>query len=374
METIIKSRSFAEAAGMAAAAAERDVLSPFSLVTLSGTQKWLNVTGCDGTLQISVRTECETAGADWSLAAPASRLARFAAALPDGDTRLLPSGGADKLTIEGGGVRFSTFAKEPISAMGGVEGSSSLGVPANVLRSLLCHVKYAMCDDETRKSIDGVHLACRDSRLFAVATDGKRLAHAEWDCKNFADAERPFAVTLPRRTVDTLVSLIKRDDDDELGVHADAQGIMFVHSRWCVTSKLVGIPYPNWRQVVPTDLPGSAAMDRATLVAALERVALVADAQNGAALGITGEGVKLSATSLGGDGAGVTAGAEFGDVKLDGGVTWNGVINPRYMLDSLKCADDSTVRIRFADPLDGKPLIIEGEAPWYCVLMPMRAK
>ena len=372
MDTTIKSRSFAEAAGMAAAAAERDALSPFSLVTLSGTQKWLNVTGCDGTMQISVRTECETVGGDWSLAAPASRLARFAAALPEGGVRLLPSAACDKLTIEGCGVRFSTFAKEPISAMGGVEGSSSLGVPANVLRSLLCHVKYAMCDDTTRKALDGVHIECRDSRLSAVATDGRRLAHVEWDCGDSADAERPFAVTLPRRTVETLVSLIKRDDSDELGVHADSKSIMIVHSRWCVTSKVLDIPYPKWRQVVPQKQQGVAAMDRAMLVAALERVALVADSQTGAAMGITADGVKFAARRYG-DGDGATAGAEFGGVTPEGG-TWNGVVNPRYMLDALKCADDSAVRIRFDDPSSVRPITIEGEAPWYCVLMPMRAK
>ena len=364
-KTTLKSCAFAKAAGLAAAAASREKLRPLSMVSLAATKHWLTISGCDGTVQISVRASAET-GEDWSAAAPAALLARFAAAMPAGDTLLTFAPG--HLAIDGGGVSFGASTKEAWSAMVAPKGEAKAEVPASALRELLRKTKFAISVDDTRKTILGLNLVLGSGILGATATDGRRLAHAEWIADEGADGDaEKFDVTLPRRTVDALAALLaKCRDEEEVSILADGKAAMFTGSEWSVTSEVLAEPFPAWRQVVPKDVPHSARLSRVPFVAARERAALAADVSGGVAVGLADGRATFGARS-----AETSAGAEIAACRVQDGATYNGVVSARMMLDALKALDDDEFRIEFSDDGAAKPIVFRNSAPWFCVLMPM---
>ena len=361
-KTKIESGRFASAIGMAAAAASRDALSQFAVVTVSATKKWVAATGTDGVIQTSVRVGAETES-DWSAAAPAALIAKFAAALPGGVCEITAA--PSLLTLDCGGVRFQTATRAEVGAMSAPKGKAKVYLPEMTLREMLRKTKFAASTDQTRKKLMGVNVAlAKDGTLSMTATDGRRLAHVEYGCGEPGDGGAEFDVTLPTRAVDALYALLSKNGSQDVTVAADASGMMFTGERWTVTCKVIDERYPNWKQVVPSDVPHVATIERKPFVEALERVAIASDS-----VLLT---LAPGRAAFGANGGDRSAGAEIADCRIDDGAVYSGLFDPRLLLDALKALDEDAFTMSFNRETGGVPVVIKCSAPWFAVVMPLR--
>ena len=196
---------------------------------------------------------------------------------------------------------------------------------------------FASSGDEAKQLLTGVHLRLDPSGLECAATDGHRLAvlclaHANAAVEG--DGGEPFAVTVPARSLRELERLLSgRQSAEPLSLFYDRGQVVFLWADQVLTSRSLDGTYPNYRQLIPESFSRTIALDRRTLVSALERVAVLADQHNNV--------VKLSAEPATGqlliqaDAQDVGSGSE----GLAASITGDAIqiaFNVRYLLDGLK--------------------------------------
>jgi DNA polymerase-3 subunit beta len=210
---------------------------------------------------------------------PARKLAEIARELPPAPVNLSLTNG--KFTLECSRTRYviptiadaREFPNAPV-----VTGPSRM-FPAASLHELAKHVAYAASTEESRPALRGVHLELEtEGRTTAVATNGHRLAVARQAGEAGGDGSVP-SVTIPTALLDQATRLFAADEMLTLTVDTLHNQLALAGARGSLTSRLIDIPYPQWRQVVPTDNDIVATVDTMALVAAIKRVATVASDQ-----------------------------------------------------------------------------------------------
>jgi DNA polymerase-3 subunit beta len=79
---------------------------------------------------------------------------------------------------------------------------------------MLKKVAYAASQDDTRRTLKGVLLSFKDSKLTMVATDGRRLALVENEVEFPKNAERD--IVLPSKAVSELQRTLNGEGDVEM--------------------------------------------------------------------------------------------------------------------------------------------------------------
>jgi DNA polymerase-3 subunit beta len=217
-------------------------------------------------------------------------------------------------------------------------------------------VSYAASTDETRYVLNGVLLAGGK----AVATDGHRMAFAP----GLRAIEEPTII--PNRLCAALVHLGGEDgtlmvDGGKMGGGIVKDGVTYV-----VQGRLIEGKFPDYKQVIPKDIPITCEVDRAGLIAAIKRVVLVADGKS-----------SMTRLDMGKDALTVTCqspdtgeAADTVDATTKGAEVVIGV-SGRYLLDALAHVAGDKVSIGVVDALS--PLTVGPiDGTITALVMPMR--
>lgn len=209
-------------------------------------------------------------------------------------------------------------------------------------------VLYAASTSEARPVMAAV---CLDGD-YNVATDGHRLARDV--------SYAPVKCLLSSAAAAKLPRLIVLGDTIRVGV---ASGRLVIESGAARYSfRLVAGEYPNWRAVVPDELPERAEVDVAEFLAALDRVGvLFSDRFSSVKLETVAGRLSVS-----------TANHEQGEAVDSLPITGNVAtvsVNLQYLRQALQAADVETVRIETRDAMT--PVLIHGTET-LAVVMPLR--
>jgi len=370
MKTTVVKQAFADANAAMKSVVGKDALSVFSRVRLDVAGDNVSLTGTDGDRQLEWRIKGESQ-IHGTIAVPGLRLAAFASAMPDGQVEIT-SIGEERLELAGGeGVffRLSAFDADSYPVMAGPKSAEAVSLPAVTFRELLRKVKFAAAQKEVRALLNGVNICKQDGMLQMTATDGRRLAHVEYDITR--DSDLPdFDVTLPNNTVNMLFALLARDDDENVDFTSDGKAMRIVCGKWCLTAKLVEGAYPAWRRVVPGDLSHVAIIDRAEFLGALARAALAADPDNPCVKVTVSQGrVAFEARSENAEAKFATTKCKLADDVKE---WWR--FDPRLLKEALDAIDDDEFQLNFRESEKGKtsPVLLKCSAPWLAVVMPLR--
>lgn len=339
----------------------------------SGDGRTLLLTGSNGAVQVQARVECETDGTG-AFTLAGARFAAFASALT-ADRVTLEEGRGARAAFADGTTRF-TLAKggaEDFPVMPGPDaGKSAKAVlKAAEFGRMLKLTAYAASRDETRATLRAVALQMRAGNLLAVATDGRRLSSATADGDYAGTAD--FDAVLPPDAVKTLAKLLGRWPEGEVDIETDGAKARFTGSAWSVTATLSGIPYPNWRNVVPEGLPNEARVNGLVLMAALGRARLAANAEYPSVTVrfARGEGGKPCAR--------LTANGSLSHAETCVPCEYDGpetelTFDPELLLQPLGALESADVRLRFRD--GESPLVIRNglDDSFVGVVMTMRRK
>jgi DNA polymerase-3 subunit beta len=256
-----------------------------------------------------------------------------------------------------------------------LRGGLTVKLPGETLARLVERSAYAVSEEATRASLNGVFLHGNAQQVAFVATDGHRLARAT--CKgSFGDLTRD-GVIVPARALASM-SRVSAEATSPVEIRiADGKGHAgFVAQvgefRVQITARLLEGPYPNYEQVIPKDNPRQLTVSRADLMEAVDIVASHADS-NTQQVRFSLSRDKLAVSSATADfGAGEqTVAAEYAGEDMDIGY------NARYLLQTLRNIPTEKVVFRLKTALSAgivEPAgaLSQPDEELLCLVMPLR--
>ena len=244
--------------------------------------------------------------------------------------------------------------------------------------SLVNKVAYAVSSDETRYTLNGVHVEVGVAGLRLVATDGHRLARytvASLPPGSVVDAdnEEPVTGIVPARLLSEGVRLGSQlGNTATLELHEKSACVQ-VNGSVLLWADLIDGQYPAYEGVIPADWSGCVTMPKGVLGSAVARLlALIKGCQVGRVCLTVEDGVmvlKVEDTALG-----VAAIERLTPSSVEGTVPVCG-FNVRYLSEALeRLPDAARVHLKFSDDKGESPVAVESpDCPGlFAVVMPMR--
>jgi DNA polymerase-3 subunit beta len=276
---------------LAAAAATED--APYLKLTAEG-----HSLACEGVSpELAARLRAP-AGVEreGSIAVAGRILSRLAIHLPEGGIELEAEYPYLTVRFEGGSATLA--GADPLVVADFPAPPQELApLPPGSLALLLAQVMFAAArEGDGRPALTGIRLETKGGRLYAVATDGHRLATASLPWEGRA------AATITRRVAALLRELSRRDPEGRLGI---SPGRIFYDSAAAqVAAPLIAYPYPDvWKVMEEMPRGGAITLPREELLSAVARAEAIVP--RGGHIGL----------SLGHHGLAVAAAAEEGSVQ-----------------------------------------------------------
>jgi DNA polymerase-3 subunit beta len=199
-----------------------------------------------------------------------------------------------------------------------------------------------------------------------VATDGRRLSlvDEEVDIPEKAQGE----VIIPAKAINELNRLLTDVGDVELRFGENQASMLLRPEKGPVvriTTKLIEGNYPNYRQVIPSEVKERVTLSREELLHALKRAEIMtSDKANSVKMAFTKNNLSITANS-----------PDVGEARESIAINYKGAdvtvaFNPGYLIEPLNALPDEEVYFELIDELSPGVLRING--PFLYVVMPMR--
>lgn len=201
-----------------------------------------------------------------------------------------------------------------------------------LLAGAINRVAYAVSDDVSRPTLNGICLDSERGKLVLVAVDGRRLAAERTD----VDWSKPLII--PIGAVRQIAGL---SGQTSLLVDAGLNLATFRGENSEVTTRLVEGKFPDWKQVIPAQTTNATAT-REELIAATRRAA-VYQTETVCAMKLEfGNGIKVSLRSKLGEHSETISGT---------GPALEVNVQPRYLLEMLQAITDDEIKLGITDEL-----------------------
>lgn len=311
----------------------------------------LKTSNMDLTLTTCIDAQVTDSGA---VCVSAKRLAKILGEMTDVTVALIATD-KDEVEVIGAACKFRLMGlPEDDFPPLAVTKAHPIAVKGAVLSDAVAPVLHAVSTDETRFILCSVFLQLdAKGEVHAVATDGRRLAK----CGGIVEPDAVSGV-VPTEAAKLLVTLAEAE---EVEILLGSQNITVRSEGRSLVSKLVEGNYPNFKQVIPTNIPHAVEMEAGTLKAALHRVALVANDT------VSMEFSKGRLT-LKGALADVGSGAESLTLASCPQETITIAFDPAYVIQALAACGDTAV-LGLNDGLS--PMVVSADR-FLAVVMPKR--
>lgn len=294
---------------------------------------------------------------DGSITVPAKKFQDFAKnADPQKDIKLTVAN--NKATVQSGRSRWQlvTIPASEYPEFMQVKGSEPVSVDVNKLIDGIKRCGSAMGVNDVRYYLNGMLLDVKPGSVTLVATDGHRMSMYALD----TDAQIDRQAIVPRQTVLDINKMISRaiDATIELGV----DNIKVTVGNMEMYSKLIDGKFPNYKAVIPSDLPVSAEMNTEEFRSAVRRTLPLTN-QYGAMLFAFADGqLVMNATNQQHEEATEDIPAAFTSPVEIG-------FNGNYTMDMLNSVTSETMTLQMKD---GNSSARVDDGDYTAVLMPIR--
>ena len=202
-------------------------------------------------LDISIKSVCECKVEEAGMTTlPVKLLFTAVTKVAEGEIEVVVDA-KERATISAGNARYK-LAGMPESEFPRLPNDSdayTYSLPQQTFREMLRKVAYAASQDDTRRTLKGVLMSFKDSKLTMVATDGRRLALVENEVEFPKNAEKD--IVLPSKAVAELQRSM--NGEESLSLIVQKSQICFTLGNVTIYSKLMDDAYPNYRQVIPKE-------------------------------------------------------------------------------------------------------------------------
>lgn len=232
-----------------------------------------------------------------------------------------------------------------------------------VLPGIVKSLRHAVCSNETKSHLSGIHLSFKDKAVTAAATDGHRLSIA---VRDFAGPYNPrFAFTLPTKAC-TIVS----GCNSQIEVSYPESGglVEFGLPKSNIGVRLLEGEFPEYRKIIPADLPFGITVNTTALVEALESCGVMGDGSEKSVL-LDTVGNDLVLTTLG------TGGTAKAIIPFMGDKIEQVRMNSKYLLQAARALGGEEIFLKTGGASRPVVLVPVDHGQWterLEVIMPMR--
>ena len=239
-------------------------------------------------------------------------------------------------------------------------------LPQETVKSMMNKTAFAISTDESRYVLNGIFISLKDHKMTMVATDGRRLALVDEEVDVSEKSQGEFIA--PAKAVNELKRLLQ--EKGQVEIHYTENQASFTlkdekNGSILIVSKLIEGNYPNYRQVIPSEVKERISLAREEFLHALKRAEIMtSDKANSVKLTFSKNNLAITANS-----------PEVGEARESIAINYKGkemaiAFNPKYMIDPLNALANDEVFIELIDELSPGVLKING--PFLYVVMPMR--
>lgn len=245
---------------------------------------------------------------------------------------------------------------------------ATVRIPSEMLSGMIERTMYAASVDETRYNLNGVFLEVHadTGKLRMVATDGHRLALVDREVPGQLDA-LANGVIIPRKGLAELKRLLDEDDVEEVEIGFEGNSGLARKGGVTLVMRLIEGEFPNYQQVIPSDVAVRLVVPTDRLVQALRRVVLLSSERSRAVKLELSEGQLLVSSNN----------PDLGDASDELDVEYSGEtlavgFNARYLLDALGALHAKEVRLGLQNDLSPAQVTPTNDDDALAVVMPMR--
>ncbi|HVE92661.1 MAG TPA: DNA polymerase III subunit beta [Actinomycetota bacterium] len=310
-------------------------------------------------LELTTRVRMPLSGEAGSVVVPARYLAEIVRNLRSEDVEFVSDNGT--LRITGGRAKFSlrTLQAEDFPKTEIAEEAHRLSVPAELFATALAQVAPAASRDETRPILTGVLFEGDESELRLVATDSYRLSLRRIPIQGAAQTK----LLVPARAV---VEVAKIATDGDVTIEVSGSQVRFEAGNVSISSRLIEGEFPEYRKLLPTDLPNRLQISRSRLIESLRQVSVMAQDATPVFVDLDEGRIRLHCTPQG---------LGEADIDIEGDYTGEPVraaFNAAYLEAGVSAVETEEIRLELSDPQ--RPVIVRGtdNDDFRYLLMPIR--
>lgn len=301
---------------------------------------------------------------DGVITVPAKLLTEFISNLPKGevveisakDTKVTVKAGKYSSTING------TIADDfPDLPEIDDETAVTYKIGIDEFKNSISQVIIAASNDLTRPALTGVYFDTSDNSLFAVSTDGYRLAKKELINK----VESEVKAIVPANSLHEVLRSIG-EDTEEVEISFNDDLVRFRLGEVEIISKLIDASYPNYQALIPKDNEITLDLDQEEAIRTTKLAALFARSVDGSIICETKAPDTLSIRSVAN---------EFGenDSEIKTEVTKDCItrLNSRFFIAALNAFDTPNITMEFSSGV--KPIVLHGknDTKYIHIIMPL---
>lgn len=345
----------------------RQTIPILANILLTSQDSLLSITATDMEVELNAQTSLED-GKDGAITVPARKLIEICRTAP-ANARIEFSSSGNRATILSGRSRFvlTTLPAVDYPSSDSFDDVAAICLEQNALRRLIELTGFAMANQDVRYYLNGLLLELSASGLRAVATDGHRLAFAEYPMETRVSDGIHQAI-VPRKGVLELMRILSTGKEEvELALSAHAIQARFPSMRF--TSKLIDGRYPDYVGVIPDPemCDKMIFVSRELLRQSLTRAAILANEKHRAVRLVLGsDGLRIIAKNPEQEEAEEQLEARYIGEPLEVG------FNASYLIEAISAVPAETVQIYFTEASSSCLIRPEGRADCQYVVMPMR--
>lgn len=337
-------------------------------VFLKVSQNTLTLTGND--LEIGIKHELPLASveAEGMVLVNAKTLINIVSKLPHEPIHF-ESNDQFKVAIKTQSVSFDINGVDPkeYPAFPDIEAGQALSLPAGNLKDLIRKTIFSVSFDETKQFLNGILMSLSNQELAFVATDGYRLAIRT---QKLDGVDGTVSAIVPFKAMNELLKIVQGSSEEEpIKINISKNQVAFSKPGFLLVSRVIQGQFPDYRQVLPSELANQISIPRRAFIEASERANIIAQGANNVVRLIFKETdltLKAIAAGLG----------EFKEnltlSRIKGQDEKTIAFNVRLLLDVMKILDEDDVVVSFNTELSPSTIKPAGDDDFTYIVMPIR--
>jgi DNA polymerase III subunit beta len=247
-----------------------------------------------------------------------------------------------------------------------IKDDRKVNLSQETVKGMMKKTSFAVSTDESRYVLNGIFISLKDHKMTMVATDGRRLALVDEEVDISEKSSGEFIV--PAKAVNELNRLLQDKGEVEIKFGDNQASFSLKEEKGMsvlLITKLIEGNYPNYRQVIPSEVKERVPIVREEFLQALRRAEIM-----------TSEKANSVKLTFGKNTLAITANSpEVGEARESLAVNYKGkeiaiAFNPRYLIDPLNSLTEDEIFFELIDELS--PGVIKINGPFLYVVMPMR--
>jgi len=226
---------------------------------------------------------------------------------------------------------------------------------------------FAAANFEINNLLSGVVCDINGNTLEMASTDGNRLARVRENIQNLKN--KSSQLIIPSKTTNEFLKMSSLINDEKIRIYTDKTKMILKTEKSMMISRIMEGQYPKYNQLIPTENPKVAIINKNKLISALELVSIMVNEKTSI--------VKLDFTEnklvLRGDTPDSGASEETLNIDYtDEDITI--AFNYKYVIDGLKNMDEDEVKIEMNTNLSPTVFRPNSDEDYISLIMPVQMR